>query len=517
MHALEMKQICKAFEENSVLKNVDFTVKKGVVHALLGMNGAGKSTLMKILSGDYQPDSGKIFLSGKEVSFSSPQDAKTSGIGILVQEVDTSLFPELPVFENLADMPNEDFLISVSRQKSNAIKLVNSIGLSIKVEQLVQDCSLQEKQLILLAKILSSSSDLIILDEPTAPLSQSETSVLFNIIKMLKKSGTAIIYISHRLSEIKEICDSVTILRDGVTAYTNSVAATDIPVMIKEMTGSQSGLKGAAGKSSVNEEKLSLKVRNLSIPQKQTAVDFTVHSGEIVGIAGLVGAGKTELAQALYGLSGEKVSLEVEGKAVSVSSPSDAISAGICLIPEERRRQGLFIKHSVAENITSQILKKLSAAGWVNNRKQRNEAEGLMKQLTITPQSTSIAARYLSGGNQQKVVIGKWLKTDSSVYLFDEPTKGIDIAAKQEVFDIIGSLAKSGKSILYFTSEWQELLEVADRILIMYNGKMVKELSCRETSLEEIIYYASGGDQSGTNRTSDNKETYERKSSSVSI
>ncbi|WP_446686109.1 sugar ABC transporter ATP-binding protein [Metabacillus herbersteinensis] len=508
MSSLSMKDIHKSFDSNEVLKGVNFSVKKGEVHALLGMNGAGKSTLMKILSGDEQPTSGSMTIDSKSVQFQSPLDAIHSGIGMVVQEVDTSLFPTLPIYENITNLNEQKKLfISKKEQKTIANKALKRVQLSLDVNELIQNCSLQEKQLILLAKVLSSSATYIILDEPTAPLSETETAILFQIIRQLKNEGVSIIYISHRLSEIKEICDSVTILRDGAVEYTGS-SSLSIDEMIQHMVGKSFDTSKKQTRS-ISEKKL-LQLTDLEIPHKKSSVNLTLHEGEIVGVAGLVGAGKTELAEAIFGLSKAKGKMEINGNKAQVSSPADAIKAGIALIPEERRRQGLFVDESVSVNVTLQLLKQFTSFQWIQKNKEKGLAADLINRLNIKPNSTTIPARLLSGGNQQKVVIGKWLQTDSSIFLFDEPTKGIDVHAKKEVFEIIHDLTEQGKGVLYFSSEWQELLDLSDKIVILYDGKIVKTLSREEATFEKLVYYATGGDENGANHHSRNEDLEER-------
>lgn len=514
MSSLIMDDICKSFGEADVLKGVSFTVKKGEVHALLGMNGAGKSTLMKILSGDYKPDQGTISIDGKEAVFQNPTDAKKAGIGFVVQEVDTALFPTLTVYENVANIPDQkSAVISYKKLKADAETVLQRVGLKINVSKLVQDCTLQEKQLILLAKTLSASASYIILDEPTAPLSDTETNILFTIIRQLRAEGAAIIYISHKLSEVKEICDRVTILRDGSVVHSGNTADIEIEEIVRHMIGSAFQIeKRKTGKTF---DKPLFRAEDVVVEKFGSKLSIHVHEGEIVGVAGLAGAGKTELAEALYGLSTTKASVELRGKRVKLSSPAAAIQSGICLIPEERRKQGLFVHEPVSVNLSIQSLGSITKSLWISKQKEQALANRLISRLNISAASPSISTSLLSGGNQQKVVIGKWLNTDSSLFLFDEPTKGIDVSAKKEVFQLIQQLAAEGKGIVYFSGEWEELLEVADRIIVLNKGKAAKVLTHEEATAEKLIYYASGGEDDGGSRRHQDKKTKEHSALSV--
>jgi simple sugar transport system ATP-binding protein len=495
MSELQMTNIFKSYEGVTVLNGVNFQVNKGEVHALLGMNGAGKSTLMKILAGDLQPDDGKITIDGKEYTFSSPFDAKKAGIGFVAQEVDTSLFPALSVCENITaneiiETTKRPFF-SWSKQKQRANDLLHQVGLQIDINKLINECSLHEKQLILLAKVLSSSARYIILDEPTAPLSDTETKTLFQIIQQLKSRGVSFIYISHKLREIKEICDRVTILRDGKVVHSSHVSEVTMEEMIEHMLGQTH--KSQKKKKRILSEEIVFEVKNVFIPKTKTTVNLKIRKGEIVGIAGLVGAGKTELAHCLFGLERTTGKWLIHGKEYSISSPIEAIEAGISYIPEERRKQGLFINENIQKNLTVRLLSSCTNFQWIRRQKEEKIALNLIDTLHIRPSLPKIVVKHLSGGNQQKVVIGKWLNTNSDVFIFDEPTKGIDVKAKAEILAIIQSLAEQGKAVLYLTNEFQELLDIADTIHVMAEGKLVKSFTCEEATTEQLLFYSSGG------------------------
>ncbi|WP_039939077.1 sugar ABC transporter ATP-binding protein [Anoxybacillus gonensis] len=495
MSGLSMKQIVHSFGDVTVLNGVNFHVQPGEVHALLGMNGAGKSTLMNILAGHLQPTEGTIDIDGRSYTFSSPREAKRAGIGHVVQEVDAALFPALSVYENvlaeqIAEQSNK--LFSKTKKRAFVFQLLERVGLAhVSPDALVQTCTLHEKQLILLARVLSSSARYIILDEPTASLSEQETERLFAMIEQLKAQGVSFIYISHKLHEVKRICDRMTILRDGHVVYEGDVSLPTEQI-VRHMVGRQPKTRNTFAREKSGET--IFEVKQLYIPKTKTTVDLRVQRGEIVGIAGIVGAGKTELAESIIAhvnTTGERI---VRGKKQTWTSPKDAIEAGVCLIPEERRKQGLFMNETVEKNLTARLLSNISKWKWINKRRERTIATSLISSLHIRPSSPTALAKNLSGGNQQKVVIGKWLQTNSDVFLFDEPTKGIDVHAKEEVFSIIRSLAEEGKAIIYFTSEFQELLHIAHTIYVMVDGRFIKKIDAQEATYEQLVHDTTGGE-----------------------
>ncbi|TLS38298.1 sugar ABC transporter ATP-binding protein [Pseudalkalibacillus caeni] len=495
MSKLEMKDICKSFDKTEVLKKVSLSVNSGEVHALLGVNGAGKSTLVKILAGDYEKNNGKILLSGKEISISSPADAKKHGIGIVVQEVDTALFPTLTVAENLAiDSYTNGFKLSRLSWKpikKRAKALLQEMNISIDVNKPVSECSLSEKQMILIARAVAGNVRYLILDEPTAPLSKKETQTLFTLIQDLKDKGVGIIYISHRMPEIKSISDRFTVMRDGNVIVTEETQKASTDQIIQHMLGRS--LKNSERKTKDVSSKPVMKVSDLAVSETGKTIDLTVHEGEIVGIAGLVGAGKSETARALFGADEAKGKWFINGKEQKIRSPLHAIQSGICLVPEERRKEGVLVDRNVRENLSLPAIRSFTRLGWLLAKKEEQSARKGIQQLGVVTSSPNALVKHLSGGNQQKVAIGKWISPDRHVYMFDEPTKGIDVNAKKEVFQLIHSLAEQGKGVLYFTSEIDELLEIADRILVMYDGEIIATYSAREATQENIMQAATGG------------------------
>ncbi|WP_019121196.1 sugar ABC transporter ATP-binding protein [Brevibacillus massiliensis] len=496
MTHLQMNGIIKHFSGVPALRSVDFEVKGGEVHALLGANGAGKSTLMKILTGAYQADAGTISLDGSEAAIHSPQDAKALGIQCVYQEVDTALIPYLSVAENiLLDQlvqTKAKGLINWQRLYSQAEEILQSLGFSIPVKKHVEACTLSEKQLILIARATVQKAKLVIFDEPTAPLSSKESERLFQIIARLKQNGVGIIYISHRLPEIFQICDRITIMRDGRNVTTKKTSETNLDEVITHMLGKSFAEEFPKVQVPIGEPLLEV---TGAAGGKVSGADLTVREGEIVGVVGLVGAGKTELARLLFGADGmEGGKVTLKGRQVHFRSPKDAVEAGIVLVPEERRKEGIFVEESVKNNLSVTTLAKWSPLGFIRRGMESGHARELVNKLDVKTADISQLVGFLSGGNQQKVAIGKWLGTECDVFMFDEPTKGVDIGAKSDIYRLIGNLVEQKKGVLYFSCEFQEVIGIADRILVMFEGKIVKELSREQATQELIMYYASGGE-----------------------
>ncbi|WP_034765102.1 sugar ABC transporter ATP-binding protein [Rossellomorea vietnamensis] len=493
---LNMLGINKSFSGVKALKNARFDVREGEVHALLGANGAGKSTLMKILSGAYVGDSGDIILLSEKRVYESPKEAKEHGIHCVYQEVDTAIVPELSVAENIClDRFSQkgSLFITQKKLKKEAESALKKIGAeSIPLHQPAASLSLAEKQLVLIARSLLHKAKVLILDEPTAPLSSSETKRLFQVIDDLKEEGVGIIFISHRLPEVFQVSDRITVMRDGETVGTYETHQTNAHEIIEAMLGG--AFQADFQKGSLVAGETLYEVKGLGDGRKVKDIHLSVKEGEIVGVAGLVGAGKTELAKALFGTSRlEGGEFFLKGRKLKIHSPKDAVQNGLALVPEERRKEGLFIHESVQHNLSFPSLKKVSNGLWINKKKERKLAQEKIRSLGIKTAHEDVQANFLSGGNQQKVSIGKWLTDEASVFLFDEPTKGVDVGAKKEIFSLIQSLAEKRKGILYFSCELQEILAISDRILVMYDGRMVKELTKEEATQETILFYASGG------------------------
>lgn len=496
-HHLKMTGISLAFPGVQALKQVSFEVKSGEIHALVGANGAGKSTLMKVLSGAETADEGTIRLDGQELSITSPRDAKQIGIDLVQQEVDVALVPYLTVAENIClDLLTDGTMtgfVSQRRYIQRAKEALATLQADISVKTRVEELRLAEKQLVLIARALVQERRFLILDEPTAPLSQAETSHLFSVVRRLAERGLGIIFISHRLQELYEICDSISVMRDGQLISRHLLTDITKEAVVEQMLGRQ--LTSVAKTSRVNATNV------LSVESATNAdvhdISLTVQAGEVVGIAGLVGAGKTELCKALFGdRPFQEGEVRIGGKAHRLRNPQAAIQAGIGLVPEERRKEGILVADSVAENLTAAAAHDfVNRWGLMDRRKEADQASQWVKELGIKVADVKQEVGQLSGGNQQKVAIGKWLLTDVSVLVLDEPTKGVDVGAKQDIYRLIDGLAQQQKGILYATSEWDELLTVTDRIYVMFDGRIVHETKTADTSEETLLWYATGGGQ----------------------
>ncbi|MDN3427232.1 sugar ABC transporter ATP-binding protein [Microbacterium sp. APC 3898] len=513
---LSMTAIGKTFGAVTALQKAEFHLEKGEVHAILGVNGAGKSTLIKILSGVYQQDEGTIKLDGVDIRLESPKAAKEQGIYCVYQEVDTAIVAELTVAENiLLDTFAGKGNLFVSRQKINerARLALRELQVDhINVQQKAARLTLAEKQMVLIARALVHSAKIIIFDEPTAPLSIHESEKLYAVIAKLKAQGVGCVFISHRLPEVFEISDRITVMREGTLVKTYDTSEADQDGVIEAMLGAALSHELEPRAHEIGNPLL--EVENLSDGQKLKDLSLTVAAGEVVGVVGLVGAGKTELAKALFGgtplTSGM---MKLSGKTAKIKHPADAIKAGMALIPEERRKEGLFVQESLETNASFPNLKKFSKNLLLDRKAEKRFADEIIERLRIKTDSTETPLVHLSGGNQQKVAIGKWISLDSALYLFDEPTKGVDIGAKVDIFKLIRQLAESGKGCLYFSSEIHEAIGISDRILVMYNGQIVKELSRQEATQERILLYASGGKE----ELGETQKLGERQRDSVSV
>jgi ribose transport system ATP-binding protein len=491
---LQMKNVSKSFPGVKALDDVRLEAYSGEVLALLGENGAGKSTLMKILSGVYHKDSGSIIMQGSEVDIKGIKDAEKLGIAIIHQEL--SLLPNLSIWENIF-LGNEGFNGITRRINKKVLKeksecLLKDIGFSIDVDTLVKDLNVGEKQLIEIAKALSKNSKVIIMDEPTTALTDVETENLFKVITKLKSDSMGIVYISHRMDEIFQICDRVTVLRDG--KYVGEVKTKDInkDALIEMMVGRKLEEQFPYRKST--KEHTILKVENLNFGDKVCNISFEAKGGEILGISGLMGSGRTELAKTIFGeyrkSSGRII---VDDEEVNICSPKDSIEKGICYLSEDRKKEGLILGMSVGNNMTLANLQKYeNRAKCINKVEEGNEIQEYIKKLSIKTPSAEQLIKNLSGGNQQKVILAKWLMLSPKVLIIDEPTRGIDVGAKKEIYEVLNELKAMGKAIIMISSDMPEILGICDRILVMHEGKISGELNREEASQETIMKYALG-------------------------
>ncbi|MEK3992019.1 sugar ABC transporter ATP-binding protein [Robertmurraya sp. FSL R5-0851] len=499
MTTLEMKNVSIEFPGVKALNRVDFSVKSGKTHALIGANGAGKSTLMKVLSGAYDHYTGEITLDGQSMTIRSPKSAMDSGIQIVYQEVDTALIPYLTVAENIMLMDTVHNMgkkqwVNWKSLHSRAATILSEMNLSLPTKKLVSELTLAEKQMVLIARAVSKECRFLILDEPTAPLSHTETNELFRIVQELKNRDVGVIFISHRLPEIFEICDDITIMRNGEVVERQRISDTNQNKVVEHMLGQKLGDQFPDKFMTIGDT--FLEVKGLTDKDKIKDFSMNVKAGEIVGIAGLVGAGKTEFCKALFGVEGKLVAGEVKvnGKRVNVKNPYEAVKNGLALVPEERRKEGILVNASVESNLTVVNLRHFSKDfSFLDRKKEKLVAKALINRLGIKTPSEETKVQNLSGGNQQKIAIGKWLVADADVYIFDEPTKGVDVGAKKDIFNLIVELASRGKAIIYASSELSEIMGITNRVYVLYDGKSVKELETKSTNEEELLFYSTGG------------------------
>lgn len=493
---LEMIDISMEFPGVKALSNVNFSVNNGEVHALIGANGAGKSTLMKVLGGVNKGFTGNIYIDGEEVKITNPHDAKKLGIVVVYQEVDTALIPYLTVAENimLDYIVNEQKGVFVDWKyiRAEAKKALDKLNMKIDVNKLVSELTLSEKQMVLIGRAVFQDARYLILDEPTAPLSVEETSRLFDIVQTLKEQGVSVIFISHRLDEIFQICEQITILRDGLLVGSYPLSELTIEDVVEKMLGKK--LENTLPKLDVKVGDIQVEVSNLSDNKMLHDINFTVKQGEIVGLSGLVGAGKTELCRLLFGVdkihSGQVV---INGNDVTPKNTAMAVKNKMALVPEERRKEGILVHENIETNLTLPTLSAYCNVAFMNRKNIKETAKNLIDRVGIKTPSENQKVANLSGGNQQKVSIGKWMVSDADLYIFDEPTKGVDVGSKSDIYLLIGELAKRGKSVIYATCEFNEILGITDRTFVMYDGQIVKELNTHETNEEELLYYSTGG------------------------
>ncbi|EET4966992.1 sugar ABC transporter ATP-binding protein [Escherichia coli] len=491
---LQMKHITKRFPGVLALNDVQFSLRRGEVHALLGENGAGKSTLMKILSGVYQPDEGEIIFEDKPVSFSDPLSAQNVGITIIHQEF--NLFPELTVEENIfigrEFCKKNRWRLDEKQQRQATIEILQKLNLAIKPDTLVADLTVAQQQMVEIAKAISVNARILIMDEPTAALTETEIESLFRVTRLLKEQGTGIVYISHRLEELALIADRATVMRDGQYISTVDYECVKISDLIAMMVGRDLGNIYPC-REALQQRIPVLEVNGLTRKGVLNDINFTLYRGEILGFAGLMGAGRTELARAIFGADSiDSGTLKLNGKETVIKDISDAIQQGISYLTEDRKKEGLALNLSVERNIMLGNYPEYSDRfGNVDSRRCQQTSEEQVKALRIKTPNLEQAALNLSGGNQQKIIIARWVCKDTDILIFDEPTRGIDVGAKLEIYELMNRLVAKGKSIIMISSELPEVLGMCDRILVMRSGRITGELSAKEATQEKIMQYAT--------------------------
>lgn len=493
MH-IAMKGINKSFGGVQVLNDAEFEITDGEVHALMGENGAGKSTLMKILTGVYTRDSGTVIVDGREVIYKSPQEAERDGIVFIYQELNS--LEDLTVEANMflgKEIRNSFGVCDKKAMEEKTREILNKLGVNIEPSEVMSDLSVGQQQMIEIAKALMVDAKVIIMDEPTAALTQGETVILFDVIKSLREKGVSIVYISHRMEEIFQLCDRITILRDGNYIGTEKITDIDINEVVKMMIGREIGERYPKRNTPIGEE--ILKVEALTKKGKFENISFSVRKGEVLGISGLMGSGRTEIMQAIFGnLPFESGKIEIEGKPAIISSPEHAIRYGIGFITEDRKEEGLMLEESIEKNVSLTNLDKISRKNVVIEKKKEDElVERAIKDLNIKCFGPSHECNKLSGGNQQKVVFAKWIYSNPKILLLDEPTRGVDVGAKKEIYTIMNDLASKGLAIVMASSDLPEILGMSDRIMVVREGLIQGILEQKEADQEKIMILATGG------------------------
>ena len=490
---IEMTGIMKSFGTNQVLDNAGFFLRDGEVHALMGENGAGKSTLMKILTGVYTRDGGIVKVNGQEVNYSNPQEAEAAGIVFIYQELNVMF--DLTVEENLfmgKEITKGFGICDKKAMRAKAEEVLERMGVSIPVDTVMSDLSVGQQQMIEICKALLVDAKVIIMDEPTAALTQSETAALFEVIENLKKRGVSIVYISHRMEEIFELCDRITVLRDGQYIDTCEIKDITMDDVVKMMIGREIGERYPSRNHSVG--KTVFEVKGLSRKGAFNDVSFTVGAGEVLGVSGLMGAGRTEIMQAVFGyLPADSGEILIDGQPVKIKNPMDAMKAGIGFITEDRKVEGLMLDKTIRENIALANLGTISGSGVISKAKEKSLISRGIEEFKIRCFGTEHECGNLSGGNQQKVVLAKWIYTEPKILILDEPTRGVDVGAKKEIYNVINDMARKGVAIIMVSSELPEILGMSDRVMVVREGDVRGILNIENASQESIMTLATGG------------------------
>jgi rhamnose transport system ATP-binding protein len=488
---LRMTNISKSFSGVHALRGVQFDLYPGEVHALLGENGAGKSTLVKVMTGVHQPDSGEIYLNGAQVHFGDARQSRQAGIAAIYQEL--SLFPDLDVAENIfaGRQPTKaGGRIDWRKLYQQADQLLASLGVQLNLKQKARSLSIAQQQMVEIARALSVNARILIMDEPTSSLTLNEVAELFRIVRRLRNEGTAIVFISHRLEELFELADRVTVLRDGNYVDTRPMKEVTRDDLIRMMVGRT--ITNMFPKQDVQAGEVVLKVENLTCSGLFQNISFELHKGEILGMAGLIGAGRTDVARAIFGVEPpDSGTIQLKGKKIRITSPQQAIALGLAYVPEDRQLHGLIPPMNITENISLPILPEYTRRGWLRNKRERSATFNAARQMEVRANNIFQKARELSGGNQQKVVLAKWLSTKPRILILDEPTRGIDVGTKAVIHALMSKLASEGMAILMISSELPEILGMSDRIIVMHEGRMTASFNRAEATQEKIISAAT--------------------------
>ena len=490
-YVLELEHIRKEYPGVVALKDVTLQLRKGEILALIGENGAGKSTLIKTCSGAVVPTSGKIRINGKEFDRMTPQLAAENGIAIIYQEFNN--VGELSAAENLfLGRPiRKGIVIDRKAMEEEAAKAFAQLQIKIDPKELMKNLTVGYQQMVEIAKAIQQDAQVLIMDEPSAPLTSNEVENMFKVVELLRKKGVSIIYISHRLEEIFRLSDRIEVIRDGEYIDTLITKESTVDQLIKLMVGREMTQKYPPRKPCIQQDKVVLELKNV-YGNGDEDMSFKLHAGEVLGLGGLVGAGRTELAEVIFGAARkESGQIILDGKEINPRSPREAIDLGIALVPEDRKRHGALLTNSIKNNINMPIYERISTASVINSRTERANAEKYMKDMAIKAPSFQQTVKNLSGGNQQKVILGKWMAADSQVIIFDEPTRGIDVGAKYEIYKLINSLVEEGRSVLMISSEMEELMGMSDRIIVLSEHKMTGELEKEYFNADKIMSYAS--------------------------
>ncbi|MCL2857454.1 MAG: sugar ABC transporter ATP-binding protein [Oscillospiraceae bacterium] len=489
---LRVSNIEKSFPGVKALQNVDFIVKKGTVHVLCGENGAGKSTLMKIINGIYQPDKGQIYIDEKPVKISNPIQARNLGISMIFQEM--NFVSEMSVEENifLGRLPVNKFgKVDWKYVREHTLQLLKDENLPYPPDLQLKMLTISDIQMLEIIKAISYKSDIIIMDEPTSAITQKEVEKLFEKIEALKAQGACVIYISHKLDEIFRIADDITVFRDGMVVSTGPASETDINTVIAQMVGRK--LSGDFPKEEAEIGEKLLEVDDFTQPGVFSDISFDLRRGEIIGFAGLMGAGRTEVMRAIFGLdSFERGKVKCRGQRITIKNVRESINNGLVMLSEDRRRYGIIPVRSVKENATLSSLKKIIRGGFLNAKREAELVGELFSKMRVKTPTIETAIQALSGGNQQKVILSKWMMCEPDILILDEPTRGIDVGAKYEIYKLMSEMAKGGKGIIMVSSELPELIGMCDRIYVMHKGRISGEIARKDFSQERIMYYATG-------------------------